>query len=232
MSTMPPGPKPDPGPDRESSPPTVLKLDGTATVGDLVLRVALEVLPGEVVAVVGPNGAGKTTLLRLLAGLIRLDDGRLDLGPRTVDDGSDRGFVPANSRRIGWVPQDRLLFDHLTVAANVGFSPRSTPDRVDSLLTALHLQDLADRRPSECSGGQAQRVAVARALAADPDLLLLDEPSTALDAGSRSRIHALLGDRDRRPATLLVTHDPAEAADLADRVLELTAGRIVGTPPL
>ena len=232
MSTMPPGPKPDPRPDRESSPEPGLKLDGTATVGDLVLRVALEVLPGELVAVVGPNGAGKTTLLRLLAGLVRLNDGRLDLGRRTVDDGSDRGFVPAHSRRIGWVPQDRLLFDHLTVAANVGFSPHSTPDRVDSLLTGLHLQDLADRRPNECSGGQAQRVAVARALATDPDLLLLDEPSTALDAGSRRRIHALLGNRDQRPATLLVTHDPAEAADLADRVLELTAGQIAGTPPL
>ena len=209
-----------------------LLLDGTTTVGDLDLRVTLEVMPGELVAVVGPNGAGKTTLLRLLAGLVRLDAGHLDLGDRTVDDGTDRGFVPAHLRRMGWVPQDRLLFDHLTVAANVGFSPRATTDRVASLLTALHLEDLADRRPPECSGGQAQRVAVARALAADPDLLLLDEPSTALDLASRHRIHALLADRDRRPTTLLVTHDSSEVADLADRVVEMTAGRITGTPPL
>lgn len=211
---------------------SALALAGSTRVGDLALGVDFEVEPGETVAVLGPNGAGKTSLLRLFAGLLALDSGTLAIDGATVDDPGTGTFLPPHIRRVGWVPQDRLLFDHLTVAANVGFSPRSTPDRVDSLMTALHLQDLADRRPSECSGGQAQRVAVARALAADPDLLLLDEPSTALDAGSRSRIHALLGDRDRRPATLLVTHDPAEAADLADRVLELTAGRIVGTPPL
>ena len=209
-----------------------LLLDGTATVGDLDLRMDLQVSPGELVAVVGPNGAGKTTLLRLLAGLVRLDTGRLELGDRTVDDGTDRGFVPAHLRRTGWVPQNRLLFDHLTVADNVGFSPRATGDRVATLLDALGLSGLADRRPDECSGGQAQRVAVARALASAPDLLLLDEPSTALDTVSRRCIHDLLADREQRPATLLVTHDAQEAAGLADRVVEMTAGRITGTPPL
>jgi len=98
-------------------------------------------------------------------------------------------------------------------------------------LDALDLRSIADRRPSECSGGQAQRVAVARALAGSPSLLLLDEPSTALDTESRRRIHGLLGAADR-PATLLVTHDPVEAAGIADRIIELDAGRIVaaGTP--
>ena len=209
-----------------------LSVDGHVVVGDLRLEASLELTPGELVAVVGPNGAGKSTLLRLVAGLVRLNAGTLTLGGHTVDDGSDRGRVPPHLRRGGWVPQDRLLFDHLTVAANVGFSPRTTDERVTALLDALDLTALANRHPGECSGGQAQRVAVARALAAEPDVLLLDEPSTALDAGSRQRIHALLDDRDpggrRRPAILLVTHDPAEATGLADRVVELSDGRIAG----
>ena len=209
-----------------------LSVDGHVVVGDLRLEASLELTPGELVAVVGPNGAGKSTLLRLVAGLVRLNAGTLTLGGHTVDDGSDRGLVPPHLRRVGWVPQDRLLIDHLTVAANVGFSPRTTDERVTALLDALDLTALANRHPGECSGGQAQRVAVARALAAEPDVLLLDEPSTALDAGSRQRIHALLDDRDpggrRRPAILLVTHDPAEATGLADRVVELSDGRIAG----
>ena len=224
------------------TPAPALHLHGRLDLGDLRLEVPedvpLEVAPGELVAVVGPNGAGKSTLLRLVAGLVGLGSGRLTLTGRTVDDGTERGFVPPEARRVGWVPQDRLLFDHLTVAANVGFSPRATPDVVDDLLERLDLTGLSGRRPSECSGGQAQRVAVARALAADPAVLLLDEPSTALDAGSRRRIHGLLGDRNGstevgpstgtgRPATLLVTHDPAEVADLADRVVEVASGRIV-----
>jgi len=213
---------------------TAVSVEGHALVGDLRLEASLELTSGELVAIVGPNGAGKSTLLRLVAGLVQLDTGTLALGGHTVDDGTARGFVPPHLRHVGWVPQDRLLFDHLTVAANVGFSPRSTSERVTALLDALDLTALANRHPDECSGGQAQRVAVARALAAEPDILLLDEPSTALDAGSRQRIHALLDDRDpggrRRPAILLVTHDPAEATGLADRVVELSAGRIAGGP--
>ena len=210
--------------------PPAVDLAGYATVGDLTLDLRLKVEPGELVAVVGPNGAGKSTLLRLLAGLVRLNAGTLALGGRTVDNGTTRGFVPPHLRRVGWVPQDRLLFDHLTVAANVGFSPQATNDRVTTLLAALDLKALANRHPDECSGGQAQRVAVARALAAEPDVLLLDEPSAALDAGSRQRIHALLADPGpggrQRPTILLVTHDPAEATGLADRVVELSSGRI------
>ena len=201
-------------------------LAGQLVRGDLRMDVAFSVQPGEIVAVVGPNGAGKTTLLRLLAGLERLDHGQLRLDGLTVDDATDPGHVASHDRSVGWVPQDRLLFPHLSVSANVGFSPRATPERVDHLLDVLHLRSIADRRPSECSGGQAQRAAVARALAGSPSLLLLDEPSTALDTASRLRIHGLLG-ADYRPATLLVTHDPEEAAGVADRVIQLDAGRIV-----
>ena len=225
--------EPDPAGTRGAGPQEVpaVELAGRLTRGDLSLEATLTVAPGEVVAVVGPNGAGKTSLLRLLAGLERLDDGHLRLDGRMVDDATGPGHVAAHDRSVGWVPQDRLLFPHLSVAANVGFSPRATTNRVDHLLDALDLRPLANRWPSECSGGQAQRVAVARALAGCPSLLLLDEPSTALDAESRRRIHGLLG-ADDRPATLLVTHDPAEAAGIADRVMEMEAGRIVleGTP--
>lgn len=213
-----------------AGPPPAVDLAGHTTVGDLTLDVRLKVRPGELVAVVGPNGAGKTTLLRLVAGLVALDAGSLSLGGRVVDDATSSGFVASHRRRVGWVPQDRLLFDHLPVAANVGFSPQATPERVAHLLAELDLAGLADRRPTDCSGGQAQRVAVARALAGEPDVLLLDEPSTALDAESRRRIYHLLDDGER-PATLLVTHDPGEAAGLADRVVELATGQVVGGAP-
>ncbi len=202
-----------------------MDLAGQLIRGDLSMDVALSVQPGEIVAVVGPNGAGKTTLLRLLAGLERLDHGLLRLDGLTVDDATDPGHVASHDRSVGWVPQDRLLFPHLSVAANVGFSPGATPNRVDHLLDALDLRSIADRRPSECSGGQAQP------LAGSPSLLLLDEPSTALDAESRRRIHGLLG-ADDRPATLLVTHDPVEAAGIADRIIQLEAGRIVAASAL
>ncbi|HAQ23632.1 MAG TPA: hypothetical protein DGF10_05025 [Acidimicrobiaceae bacterium] len=212
-----------------------LSLTGQATVGDLHLQIPssepLVVASGELVAVVGPNGAGKSSLLRLVAGLVSLDSGSLTLCNLIVDNGSTKGFVPPERRRVGWVPQNRLLFEHLTVVGNVGFSPRANSKTTSHLLESLDLKSLANRHPTECSGGQAQRVAIARALAAEPQILLLDEPSTALDVESRHRIHDLLADRSRRPATMLVTHDPAEVADLADRVVRVTSGRVTCVDP-
>ncbi len=206
-----------------------LALAGATRRNGFILEVALTMAVGETIAILGPNGAGKTTLLRLVAGLERLESGSLRLAGRTVDDGVS---VAAPHRRpIGWVPQDRLVFDHLTVAANVGFSPRATPERTAALIDALDLTGLADRPVGVCSGGQAQRVAVARALAADPAVLLLDEPSAALDVESRHLIHRALV-ADTKPATLLVTHDPVEAATLADRIVIIEDGRVTqeGTP--
>ncbi|MEE2768605.1 MAG: ABC transporter ATP-binding protein [Actinomycetota bacterium] len=206
-----------------------LALSGTTRRNGFILGMNLELTAGETIAVLGPNGAGKTTLLRLVAGLERLDDGTLEIAGLIVDDSTS--FKAPHQRPIGWVPQDRLVFDHLTVSANVGFSPRATPERVTTLLAALDLGELANRSAGECSGGQAQRIAVARALAADPTLLLLDEPSAALDVESRHLIHQALA-ADGRPAALLVTHDPVEAATLADRIVILEDGRVTqeGTP--
>ncbi|HBL07944.1 MAG TPA: ABC transporter ATP-binding protein [Acidimicrobiaceae bacterium] len=208
-----------------------LHLAGTARVGDLVLEVDLTVDPGETVALLGPNGAGKTSLLRVLTGLLPLSGGRLDLAGDLVDQPGSGTFVEPHRRSVGWVPQDRLLFPHLTVRQNIGFSPRATAERVTALLDALGIAGLADRRPSACSGGQAQRVALARAVAAEPAVLLLDEPSTALDIDSQHLIDGLLADGGAR-ATVLVTHDPVEAATVADRLVILEDGRVThsGSP--
>jgi molybdate transport system ATP-binding protein len=208
-----------------------VSLAGSARIGELILDVDLVIEPGETVAVLGPNGAGKTSLLRLVVGLLTLEDGTLAIGGTMVDEPGAGTFLAPHLRRVGWVPQDRLLFPHLSVAANVGFGPGADADRVAGLLDALGLAGLADRRPDECSGGQAQRVAIARALATDPVVLLLDEPSAALDVESRHLINGVLA-ADTAPATLLVTHDPVEAATLADRLVILEGGAVTqaGSP--
>lgn len=200
-----------------------------------------EVAAGEVVAVLGPNGAGKSTLLSLVAGLERPDRGRIVLdGTPLVDTGAGRWRAP-HERRTALLAQQALLFPHLTVAANVAFGPRSRgAGRAAAAAAAAHwlaavdATDLADRRPGQLSGGQAQRVAVARALAADPALLLLDEPLAALDVAVAPALRRLLrtvlrsGDR----SAVLVTHDILDALTLADRVIVLDGGRIVEQGPV
>jgi molybdate transport system permease protein len=190
--------------------------------------------PGELVAVVGPNGAGKTSLLRALAGLLPAE------GPVLLA-GRDVAGLPAHARGVGWVPQAPSLFAHLSARDNVAFPLRARGRRrgparatAQGWLDRLGLGELGDARPAALSGGQAARVALARALAAEPDLLLLDEPLAALDADTRDEVRRLL----RRtlsggPApTLVVTHDPVDVVALADRVVVLEQGRVVqaGTP--
>lgn len=198
------------------------------------LAVDVDAPAGEVTAVVGPNGSGKSTLLRCVAGLAPIDRGAISIGGRLVDDGADV-FVAAQNRPIGMVFQDYLLFPHLSVRDNIAFglraygaTTRAARTRADRWLTDLGLADLADRRPAQISGGQAQRVAVARALATQPQALLLDEPLAALDAGTRAMMRADLAHRlrDFAGATLLVTHDPVEALVLADRIVVLEGGRV------
>ncbi|MDT4937414.1 MAG: molybdate transport system ATP-binding protein [Pseudonocardiales bacterium] len=205
------------------------------------LDVAFTVAPGEVLGVLGPNGSGKTTLLRALAGLISLSAGTIHLDGQPLDDAATGLFVPPEERPVGLLFQNYRLFPHLSVRDNVAFAPRNhgadrgTARRVaDEWLNRLALTELGKRKPAQLSGGQAQRVALARALAANPALLLLDEPLAALDARTKLEVRTEL--RGHLSAfdgpTLLVTHDPLEAMVMADRLLVLEDGRIVqqGTP--
>ena len=194
-----------------------------------VLRgLSLEVPPGAVTAILGASGSGKTTLLRVIAGFERARNGIVRLGETTVDDG--RQFVPPHRRRIGYVPQDGALFPHLSVLANIGFGlpRRGRAARARVLADLVGLADLVRRRPHELSGGQQRRVALARALAIRPDLVLLDEPFASLDAALRGsvRTDVLCVLRAAGTTTVLVTHDQDEAFDAADTVAVLRDGDI------
>ncbi len=217
-----------------------LVVNGSVELGSLRLDIDLAVSPGEVVGVLGPNGAGKTTLLRALAGLTMLTRGHIALGGQRLDDCDADLFVPSDQRPIGVVFQNYRLFPHLTVRDNVAFAPRCRRvGRRESHAIAqrwidrLGLHELSGRKPAELSGGQAQRVALARALAADPGLLLLDEPLAALDARTKLDVRAELRRHlaDFPGPTLLVTHDPLEAMVMTDRLVVIERGQIVQQGP-
>jgi molybdate transport system ATP-binding protein len=213
----------------------ILEVSAVAHVGTTTVDLDVAV-DDEIVAVLGPNGAGKTSLLRAIAGLTPLDGGRIAIDGRVVDDARAGVFVPPAERPVGMVFQDYLLFPFLTARENVAFGLRSrgvakreARRRADDWLARVGLGDRTDARPAELSGGQAQRVALARAIAAEPRVLLLDEPLAALDAQARTDIRRELR---RHLATaggarIVVTHDPVDASVLADRVVILEAGRIV-----
>ncbi|CRK58301.1 Ferric iron ABC transporter, ATP-binding protein [Alloactinosynnema sp. L-07] len=195
-----------------------------------VLRgVDLTVPSGSLAAVLGPSGCGKTTLLRVVAGFLRPDGGEVRLGGRVVT------TVPPERRRATVVPQEGALFPHLSVGANVGYGlPRAGREaRVAEMLDLIGLNGYAKRRPAELSGGQQQRVALARALAPHPDLVLLDEPFSALDAGLRADLRADVRRVLRAAGTtaLLVTHDQDEALSMADVVAVMRDGRVVQAGP-
>ncbi len=197
--------------------------------------VSFTVPPGSLTAVLGPSGSGKSTLLRVIAGLNRPVEGAIVIGGRVLS--GPRVHVAPERRRIGLVPQDAALFPHLDVLANVGFGlPRNERrgQRALDLLDMVGLADLAARLPGELSGGQRHRVALARALAMGPDVVLLDEPFSALDAALRAEVRAQVRQVLRRAQTtaLLVTHDQDEALSMADQVAVVHEGRLeqVGTP--
>jgi sulfate transport system ATP-binding protein len=197
--------------------------------------VSLHVAEGEFVALLGPSGSGKTTLLRVIGGLDRAESGTVAIG------GQDMAGVPARKRGIGFVFQHYAAFKHLTVRDNVAFGlkirrrPKAEiTKKVDNLLEVVGLSGFQNRYPNQLSGGQRQRMALARALAVDPQVLLLDEPFGALDAKVREDLRAWLRrlHDEVHVTTVLVTHDQAEALDVADRIAVLNNGRIeqVGTP--
>lgn len=198
-------------------------------------NIALDMAPGETLAVLGPNGAGKSTLLSVIAGLLKPDAGSATLNGRTLFDFSstpDRWLAP-HARGTALLAQDPLLFPHLNALENVAFGPRSTGvSKAESRSIARHwlaatdTELLADRRPGELSGGQAQRVAVARALAAGPDLLLLDEPMAALDIHAAPLMRRLLKHVLADRSAIIVTHDVLDALMLADSVIVMEDGQV------
>jgi thiamine transport system ATP-binding protein len=205
--------------------PTTALEDLTATVAD-----------GEFFTLVGPSGCGKTTTLRLLAGFEAPTGGAIRF------DGESMAGVPPEDRGVGLVFQNYALFPHMSVAENVRYGLQFSPprdgvspaERVAELLELVDLEGIGDSDPTELSGGQQQRVALARALAPDPDLLLLDEPMSALDARLRERLRRDVREiqRDLGVTTVYVTHDQAEALAISDRVAVLSDGRLeqVGRP--
>ena len=199
--------------------------------GDPVLvDLSLAVNSGEFVAVLGSSGSGKTTLLRVLAGFLRPSAGSVDFGTRTVC--GPHAWVAPEDRHLGIVPQEGALFPHLDVRRNVGFGlDRSSESsrRVDEVLEMVGMKDFASARPQELSGGQQQRVALARALAPRPDVLLLDEPFSALDASMRASLRAEVREllKSLGTTSVMVTHDQEEALSIADRVAVMREGRLV-----
>lgn len=199
----------------------------------------LSVEHGEFVCLLGPSGCGKTTTLRMIAGFLEPDDGEIRVGAKVVSSAS--GVVPPERRNMSMIFQSYAIWPHMTVSQNVGYGlkmkrlPASErQSRTDALLQATKLGVQAERYPSELSGGQQQRVALARALAPKPDILLLDEPLSNLDASLRGdmrfeirRLHD-----EFHYTSIYVTHDQVEAMTMADRIVIMNAGRIeqIGTP--
>jgi osmoprotectant transport system ATP-binding protein len=215
-------------------------IDVVARRGETVVLqgVSLSVAPGEVVALVGRSGSGKTTMLRLVNRMLTASSGDVRVGGRGVSEWD----AIALRRQTGYAIQDVGLFPHLSVAENIAIVPRlmrwdepRIADRIDQLLglVGLDAREFADRRPDQLSGGQRQRVGLARALAADPPVLLMDEPFGALDPITRAELHQEFKavQAAMHKTVLLVTHDLAEAFLLADRVAVLQDGIIVACAP-
>jgi len=198
-------------------------------------KVDLDLVSGELISFLGPSGCGKTTLLRLIAGLQVPTSGSIHLG------GKNLTAIPTHNRNIGMVFQSLALFPHLTVAQNIAYGLRirnvskvERSKRVNELLELVQLEGTADRSIRQLSGGQRQRVAMARSLALRPDLFLLDEPMSALDANLRESMQVEIRQLQQRLGitTIVVTHDQAEAMTMSDTVVVMNAGKIeqVGTP--
>lgn len=203
--------------------------------GEFCLDIALDVGEGECVALFGPSGVGKTTLLRCIAGLDKPDEGKVVVAGVPWVDTAQRLNLPPQQRRVGYMFQDYALFPNMTVRGNLEFALRkgANKKRVNELLDLMELGALQHRKPNALSGGQKQRVALARSLAAEPGVLLLDEPLSALDATIRSRLQdeILRLQRHFGLTSVIVSHDVGEVYKLANRVLMVEAGRVIQQGP-
>ena len=219
-----------------------LAVDIRVTRASLQIRAVLQASEGETVALLGPNGAGKSTVVDCLAGLLEPDDGRITLDDDAWVDVAGNRWTPAEQRPVGVVFQSGLLFPHLTATENAAFPLRArgtdrgaARERAASLLTRLGFPAARrDARPNELSGGEAQRVSLARALIHEPRLLLLDEPTASLDVRARSELRPLIRSilEGFAGVRVLITHDPVEAMTVADRIVVMEQGEITqrGTP--
>jgi iron(III) transport system ATP-binding protein len=200
----------------------------------------LDVAAGEWVTLLGPSGCGKTTTLRMIAGFAAPTTGRITIGDRVVSDVDGRVMVPIERRRLGMVFQAYAVWPHMNVLDNVAYPlklrriPRRTwQERALEALAKVHMEELAKRYPHELSGGQQQRIALARALVSEPDVLLLDEPLSALDARLRIELRSLLATLHKETGltVVFVTHDQEEAITLSDRIVVMNEGEVrqIGT---
>jgi molybdate transport system ATP-binding protein len=219
-----------------------MSLQVSASVAERGFDLSLEVGEGEVVAVLGPNGSGKSTTLSVIAGLLRPDTGTATLDGRVLYDVGARGrtesWVPPHDRGVALLAQEPLLFPHLSARDNVAFGPRSAGrsrraarETAEHWLAEVDATQYADRRPAKLSGGQAQRIAVARALAAEPRVLLLDEPMAALDVDVAPVVRQMLRRVLAARSAVIVTHDILDALLLADRIVVLEHGHVVEEGP-
>lgn len=196
------------------------------TLSHFTLEMGLCCAPGELLALVGPSGSGKTTVARIIAGLDQPDNGTIRLGSKLLYDTASGIQIPTRKRKLGYVFQEASLFPHLRVRENVGFAC-DNPSRVDSLLELLGIHHLKNKKPRQISGGERQRAALAQALASDPDLLLLDEPFSALDIETRHSLQCkfLKIKKELSVPIIMVTHDLQEASILSDQVVAVENGR-------
>ncbi len=206
-----------------------------AQVGTLELRADLDVPAGTVCAVLGPNGSGKTSLLRVIAGLHPLLAGKVVCGEVVFEEPRERTYLPPEARETGFLFQTLNLIPTMSALGNVAFGlrarglPRNSAEALArERLVSMGIEDIGDLKPAALSRGQAQRVAVARALVTQPKLLLLDEPFAALDASAADSLRAEMGTlfASFPGPVLLVTHDAADVAELADRTVTMEAGRM------
>ncbi len=216
----------------------MLVVKARAQLGDFTLDIAFEGPSDGVTILFGPSGAGKSATLAVVAGLLRASDARVAIGDRVLTDTASRHFIPPERRRIGMVHQQARLFPHMPVRHNLlyGWRRAKTPRRIgmNDVVAVLAIGHLLDRRVANLSGGERQRVALGRALLSQPDLLLLDEPVSALDAARRAEVL----DYIMRLRTafglpmLYVTHDAQEARAIGDRLVRIEHGKVVaqGTP--
>ena len=201
------------------------RLNGAA--GPLELSVQFELPQGKTLGIYGASGAGKTSTLRMLAGLLQPDAGRIIFDDKIWFD--NKPMVTAGRRRVGYVFQDYALFPNMTVLQNLAYAAApKAKSLIEELLTAFALEKLAGTHPNKLSGGQQQRVALARALVQKPDVLLLDEPLNALDAGLRAELRNQLTaiKTEFGVTTILVSHDRQDLSALTDRLLVLEGGRV------